>query len=963
MADPASPESLLRELVDAFPIGCVKADALYRHVYARDASCFSYLPEAVARIGDVQQVQRLFAIARRHATPVTVRAAGTSLCGQALGTGIIAELRLGWKSAQVLDDGGRVRCEPGLTVAEVDHLLEPFGRKLGPDPESGSAAMMGGVLANNSGGRLSGVAADAYHTLDVVEFVLPNGHHYDSGRPDDRERFAREDAAIHDGVTELRDRVRADAVLVERIRRKYQIKNAMGYRLDSFVDFDDPLDILAHLLIGSEGTLAFVASATLATLPLNRYAATGLLLLEHVAAAVAAMAPLAEAGAATLELMDGGCLAAWRSQRGAPDALAVLGPDAAALLVEFEAPTADALAALLPRASATISSLGAVLPEPLATDPTTKDRWRGLRSGMYPLLAATRPPGDAVFVEDVAVPPDRLTDLIAGLHALFAENGYADDAVVFGHAASGNIHFLIHDDLGRPVRRRTFERFMDGLADLVLGMDGSLKAEHGTGRAMAPFLEREWGADAYALMRDLKRLVDPDGIMNPGVILNDDPGAHTRHVKASPTLGDAVVDRCVECGFCERVCPTRLLTLTPRQRVAATRSRLTLIEEGSDAEAAALSRAFTHEGRETCVADGLCATVCPAGVNVAYLTDHQRAETRSTTSDRIMGAAARRFSLVEEGVRGAVSVGHDVDALLGEDSISRITAVARRLLPGLPQWPHGLAKAPPRAYRDPADPKLVYFPACISRIAGSSPGGKGSLAETVLRVADRAGIDVRLPKDVEGLCCGQIWGHKGYRAGQAIMANRLVEAMWRWSEGGRLPIMCDVASCTRTMLVELERETYGSRERLLSDENCRRYRHLEILDLVQWLHRDVMIRLDLRHRKSSVVVHPTCACTELGTTDQIRSIAAACADSVTIPFSLGCCGAGGDRGFRKAGLADAATRDERRELEGRTFDGAYSFARTCEIVLSNCMGRQYESLAYLVDEASDPESGRGPSAL
>jgi D-lactate dehydrogenase len=943
---------LERALRGALPDADVKTGELYRAVYGRDASFYDYRPQAVVRPSTVAEVQRLLAVARECDVPVTFRSAGTSLCGQALGTGIVAELRLAWKGVEVRDGGAAVWFEPGVTVAHVNHLLVPLGRKLGPDPESANAAMMGGVLANNSGGQQSGIVADPYSTLRSLEFVLADGHRYDTSRPDDRRRFAVEEPALVEGLAKLRDRVRGDAELVERTRRKYLVKNVMGYGLRSFLDADEPIDILARLLIGSEGTLAFIASATLATVPLHPHWAVGLLFFATVTEAVAGARALVEHGAATVELMDRACLRAWSGKVGVPPYVDELPADATAVLVEYRAATAAALDERVASATELVGGFNLLAREVLTSDVETRTQWFALRSAMIPLAAATRPPGTTVVLEDVAVSPGRLTELIIGLRGLFERHGYGDTAFIFGHLASGNVHFITIEDLRRAEGVARFGRFIEDLVDLVLGLDGSLKAEHGTGRAMAPFLAREWGEAAVAVMREVKRLVDPRGLLNPGVLLSDDPNGHMTHLKRAPEVGDDTVDRCVECGFCERVCPSRALTLTPRQRIAAKRVGLEFEEEDEPEDAAAVWREFAYEGRDTCVADGLCGTVCPADINIAYLTDHERAQAHGGALERLMDLAARRFDLVEEALRRGVDAGCGLEVRLGVDAAGWATAAGRRLIPDLPQWSRSLTKAPPRVSSEPADPRLVYFPACVSRMLGSSSIGKDSLMQTVLRVADRAGLAVRLPADTAGLCCGQIWEHKGFRRGHATMANRLVEALWRWSEAGRLPVMCDVTSCARTMLVELEREQFGPRERLLSDANLERYAGLTIVDLAEWLHDEVLPRVEVRRKKGSVLLHPTCACTQLGLTDKVAAVAAACADEVVVPYALGCCGAGGDRGFLYPELADAALHDEAREVAGRAFDGAYSLARTCEIVLSDRTGRAYESLVYLVDEAT-----------
>jgi D-lactate dehydrogenase len=930
----------------------IRDSELYRAVYARDASYYEYRPQAVVRPTSIGDVQRLLAAAGKHAVPVTFRAAGTSLCGQTLGSGVVADLRSAWKGLEVRDAGAAVWCEPGVTVAEVNGRLEGLGRKLGPDPESANAAMMGGVLANNSGGQQSGVERDAYGTLRSLEFVLANGRRYDTSRVEDRRRFEVDEATIVAGLASLRDRVRHDSSLVERIRRKYLIKNVMGYGLRAFVDVDEPIDILARLLIGSEGTLGFIASAVLDTVPLKPEWAVGLIFFPTVSAAVAGVQALVADGAVTVELMDRACLGSWAGKPGTPPYLSQLPPDATAVLVEYRSTSPAELADAVAGAGRLMDGFGLVAREPLNSDPAIRTQWFELRSAMYMLVAATRPPGTSVIVEDVAVPHDRLVDLIVGLRELFTHFGYGDTAFIFGHLAAGNVHFIALDDLSTEEGLEHFGRFTDELVELVLGLGGSLKAEHGTGRAMAPFLEREWGADAVNLMREVKALLDPGGLLNPGVLLNDDPLAHLAHVKRTPGIGDDTVDRCVECGFCERVCPTRDFTLTPRQRVVANRVHTELLQRGDPRRATLLWREFAHEGRDTCVADGLCSTVCPSGVNIAYLTDFERAEANRPALRKAMSEAATRFGLLEEALRWGVRTACAFDAVTGGRVMPGLTERAQRRIAAVPRWPGSLSAPPSRLHQEPADPDLVYFPACVSRLLGSSGTGKDGVMATVLRVAGKAGISVRLPADVTGLCCGQIWAHKGFPEGNRVMANRLVEALWRWSDGGRLPIMCDVTSCVRTILLELEHENFGPPERIMSDVNRERHALLRVMDVAEWLHDLVLPRVEITRRKGSIVVHPTCACTELGLGDRIAAVAAACADEVTIPESLGCCGAGGDRAFLYPALADAALRHEVGELAGRRFDGAYSFAKTCEITLSDRTDLPFESLVYLVDEVT-----------
>jgi D-lactate dehydrogenase len=499
---------------------------------------------------------------------------------------------------------------------------------------------------------------------------------------------------------------------------------------------------------------------------------------------------------------------------------------------------------------------------------------------------------------------------------------------------------------------------MNDVVELVLRFDGSLKAEHGTGRAMAPFIKSEWGADAYSVMTRLKLLIDPDNLMNPGVIINDDPNAHLEHIKGMPLLGDPVADRCIECGFCEWVCPTRYSTLTPRQRIQAHRVRLSLTEAGEHERAQTIARQYVYEGRESCVADGMCQTVCPVGISTAHIVDYDRAEAVPEAVQRLMATAAKHFILLENAARLSLDGGATLQKIAGSGAMPWITEALGKVLPAFPRWSRNMGRAPTRPHTRPANADVVYFPACVTRMMGSSTLGKDNVMQTILRVAKRAGFTLYLPKGSRGLCCSQLFAHQGFAEAQKVMANRIVEAMSTWSDGGRLPIMCDVTSCARTLLLEMETEMWGARPRLLSDANQAKYEKLTIVDIAEWLHDDVLPRLDVTRPKGSVVMHPTCACHQLGLESKIDALGKACASASCSPFSGGCCGAGGDRGFRYPEGAESALRDEKAELAGRSFDGAYSFAKTCEIVLSDQIPFPFESIVYLVDETTSAKPER-----
>jgi D-lactate dehydrogenase len=216
-----------------------------------------------------------------------------------------------------------------------------------------------------------------------------------------------------------------------------------------------------------------------------------------------------------------------------------------------------------------------------------------------------------VIIEDVAFPVERLAEATQDLQRLFVEFNYPE-AIVYGHALEGNLHFVFTQDFGDAAEVDRYRRFMDVVCELVVKKyDGSLKAEHGTGRNMAPFVEMEWGTPAFRVMQRIKALLDPQGLLNPGVILNDDAQSHLKNLKPLPAA-DPLVDKCIECGFCEPKCPSRGLTLSPRQRIVGWREISRLDATGTEPQRSAeLKQLYDYQGIETCAACGLCATACP----------------------------------------------------------------------------------------------------------------------------------------------------------------------------------------------------------------------------------------------------------------------------------------------------------------------------------------------------------------
>jgi D-lactate dehydrogenase len=638
---------LRASLVDATSEQQVRTRLLDRVAMAHDASQYILRPQAVVRAQDPDDIGRLFTAARSTGTSLTFRSGGTSLSGQSVTDGIMVDTRAGFRSVTVLDDGLRVRCGPGATVRTVNAHLRPFGRKLGPDPASEGACTIGGVVANNSSGMACGVRDNSYHTLESMTVVLPSGTTLDTGDADADERLRTLEPAIHRGLLELRDRVRSSRAMTAQIDRLFAIKNTMGYSVNAFVDHDSAVDILAHLMVGSEGTLGFISDVVLRTVPSFAHGATALLLFDHLDDAAESLPALLGAGAKTLELLDAASLRVAQRLPSADDRLRSLAVDGhAGLLVEVQEEDTAALAHARDRVDAAVDGLRLAVPADFTTDPAARARLWSSRKGLYPAISASRPVGTATLLEDIAVPVARLASTTRDLIALLQRSGY-DDAVIFGHAKDGNLHFLVNSVLDDREGMLRYERFTEDLVDLVLDRGGTLKAEHGTGRVMAPFVERQFGADLYRVIADVKRLFDPAGLLNPGVIITDDPRTHLDNLKALPTV-DPRFDACVDCGFCEPVCPSRDLTTTPRQRIALLRE----LSTAPAAERREIARDFAYAAVDTCAADSLCVLACPVQIDTGAIMKSLRRERHPRIVQRLAASAARHWA----GVGGAARI-------------------------------------------------------------------------------------------------------------------------------------------------------------------------------------------------------------------------------------------------------------------------------------------------------------------
>lgn len=913
-------------------------DPLSTLAFGTDASFYRLIPKLVVRVEAEEEVVQLLKLAGAERVPVTFRAAGTSLSGQAISDSVLIVLGDHWNGREISADGAQIRLQPGVIGAQANAVLAPYQRKIGPDPASINACKIGGIVANNASGMCCGTAHNSYHTLAGIRLVLADGSVLDTEDSASVAAFQASHGQLLAQLHQLGRETRANSALAAKIRHKYRLKNTTGLSLNALVDFDQPLDILSHLMVGSEGTLGFISAVTYHTVPDHPHKASALLVFPDVESCCRAVTVLKSQPVSAVELLDRRSLRSVENQPGMPEWVKALSSGACALLIESRAASDGLLHEQLQRIMTAIADFALEKRVDFSADPHVYNQLWKIRKDTFPAVGAVRETGTTVIIEDVTFPIEQLAEGVNRLLALFDRHGY-DEAIIFGHALEGNLHFVFTQAFDTAQQIARYSAFMDEVTHLVaVEFGGSLKAEHGTGRNMAPFVELEWGTDAYKLMWQIKRLLDPQGILNPDVLLSDDPQVHLKHLKPLPAADD-IVDKCIECGFCEPVCPSKGLTLSPRQRIVIWRDIQAKKRAGIDT--AALERDYQYQGLDTCAATGLCAQRCPVGINTGDLVRQLRA--RSASHKRSASWLAEHFASVLKGMRFTLLAANGMRRLLGAPRLEKISAGLRKLSGDyLPQWTAAMPQAvQPLHFSQPnADqrPRVVYLAACVSRAMGPAFGDREQmpLLDKTRALLEKAGFQVVFPDNLDNLCCGQPFASKGYAEQADSKRRELLDALLKTSRGGLDPIYCDTSPCTL---------------RLLQDGLDKR---LQLFDPVKFIRQHLLERLEFTPQEQPVAVHVTCSSQHLGEAQGLIEIAQRCAKQVVVPEGIHCCGFAGDKGFTTPELNAHSLRTLKDAVQ--ICEEGISTSRTCEIGLSHHAGIDYHGLVYLVDRVTRPRA-------
>jgi D-lactate dehydrogenase len=928
---------LYNRLCEVIPAPRMFSDPLSTLAWGTDASFYRLTPKLVIIAANEEEISFILKHTDRLSIPVTFRAAGTSLSGQSLSDSVLIVAADGWKKFEVLEDGKKIRLQPGIIGARANIILAPYGRKIGPDPASINACMVGGIVANNASGMCCGTAENSYNTIDSMKLVLADGTMLDTSCEKSKESFIKSHPLLIENLLQMHATINENEKLRERIRSKFKMKNTTGYSLNAFVDFSDPFDIINHIMVGSEGTLAFISEVTYQTVADPAYKATALVVFPDIESACRATISLKPMPVAAVELIDRAGLRSVENNKGMPEFFKALPLQAAALLIETRAETREDLEKYVRKIKLELKKIPALFPVEFTDIPSEYNKLWNVRKGLFPSVGAMREAGTTVIIEDVAFPLEKLGNATLDLQALFKRYRY-DEAVIFGHALEGNLHFVFKQDFGTKKEVERYACFMNDMVDLVVDKyDGTLKAEHGTGRNMAPFVEREWGGQAYILMREIKRFFDPDDLLNPGVIINANPKAHLENLKPLPAV-NALIDKCIECGFCESACVSADFTLSPRQRITVLREIERLKVSGKEPHIlSVLNQKFEYAGDETCATDGLCAINCPVDIDTGNMIKSLRNDKLKKGQRRIASMLSSNTATFIRSMRLFLDMADLAHRVLGTRAMHSFTSLLRKISgKRIPQWnpflPRGGKRIKKLSVREENPLKVVYFPSCINRGMGISKDyeEKTALTDKVPALLHKAGYEVIYPKKMNRLCCGMAYSSKGFTELGKKKSNALHKALYDASRQGEIPILCDMSPCLYTMKINMEPD-------------------LKLYEPVEFILEHLQDKLEFKPVEEEVAVFAVCSARKMSLEPSLVQLAGMCASKVTLT-DANCCGFAGDRGFTVPELNQHGLRTLKEQTE--SCSSGYSTSRTCEIGLTLHSGKSFKSIVYLVDKVT-----------
>ncbi len=886
--------------------GYLRTDEASRALWSTDASIYLRKPVGVVVARSEEDVRRALRAAAELGLSITPRGTGTSLAGQATAPGLALDVSEMRGALEIDLEGRRCVVEPGLVQGELNAMVEPHGLVFGADTSTSDVATLGGMVGNNSAGMRSLVFGTTADQVLSLRCVLASGETAELaplGREEARRRARHADATARllRGAVEIGDRYR------DEIRRRFprMIRRVSGYGLDALVD-PETLD-LTRLVCGSEGTLAVVTRAEFRLHPLPEARALASFQFRTLAAAARATLELLEEKPSALELLDDVAIGRARQNPAYRDsARFVRGDPKAVLLVEWSG-TREELDERFSKLEDLAGEVGADVAVPLRSAAEMALTVKLRKSTLPLLLGTTEREKPVAFVEDAAVPPDRLEEFIRRFEKIVDENGTW--ACFYGHASVGCLHVRPALDTSDPEGVARMRRIGEKVADLVVECGGSISGEHGDGLSRSEFLEKMYGTEILCAFSEVKRLFDPKGMLNPGVILDPEPMDHQLRVgpgrrrlpiKTNLSFADQgglakAVELCNGSGFCRKrtggtMCPSYMVTLDEQDTTRARANMLRSVIEGT-LPPEELSGQRMKEVMDLCVGCKACKTECPSRVDVASMKTevlYQMGEEHGfSLRQRAAGNIRKQLALASMvpslyNAAAGTRLARRAAALAGIDPRRSLPRVAKRTFSKrFPRLPQGAGPAEVALFNDTWNEYQ-----------------RPEVGEGAVRLFAAAGVRIHVP---EVVCCGRPMLSEGLVDAARENARRNLDLLMPLVERG-VPLVGLEPSCILTM-----RDDY--RKLLPEDERVER------LEGATRLFEESLLELDAKlplAEGSTVLLHGHChqkALVGTGPTEKILALAPG-TDIETV--DSGCCGMAGLFGYEKGHYEVSMKMGERR---------------------------------------------------
>jgi len=893
------PEQIASDLVGVVR-GDVYADILHRAAYSTDASIYRIVPRCVVAPRDAADVAAVVGYAAAEAIPVVARGAGSGLAGESLSDGIVFNMTRYMKKIVGAEDNGRtVTCEPGVVLDDLNNYLAQFGSKIGPDPSSANRAVIGGCVANNSTGSHSLQYGYMSDYVEAIEAVLADGSIVEFKNDVDPEQV--KDDGVASLAKECLSVLAANEAVINKALPQTK-RNRSGYNIAG-VCHDGRID-MARLMASSEGTLAIFTKITLRTVPVP--VSKGLLQLEFdsLEQMARAVPMIVDSGVSTCELMDKNLIDL--AIKALPEYRDLLPANAAAvLLCEHVGQTQEQVKKKIELTDAAVGQMASG--RRIVLDPDQQKRLWKLRKDAGPLLYRKRSrKHPAEFMEDVSVDHLRLEDYIVGL----LEIGRRYDIVIsfFGHAGDGELHSRPLLDLSEPADVDKMRAIADDVFSLAWSLGGSISGEHADGLVRAAFIRKQYGDEYYELLCRIKNIFDPDGLMNPGKIINSDPDVMVKNLRRAHKLllermktdlffeEDELaleIEQCYGCGLCLsresdlRMCP---VFRAMGEELGSSRAKANLLGfwatgqlEDKDFESPEF-RQFL----DLCVNCKACLLQCPSGVDISKLMMTARARyvkqrgLRRTewllSQNRYMSLLGSMFSPFSNLVMRLPLFGLLLEKIAGFDK--------RR---SMPRFKRGSFLKAGRKYLASCEPiekpidKVAYF---VDTYANYNDHELGFAVLEVLRYNN---IEVILPNQLPAPLPAMVYGDTN-RARKDLSYNvrHLAEAVRRGYK-----IICSEPSAALCLTQELRHFVPGEDAKLVSDNT------FELMNYLLNLHLQKKLKLPVRSIADEYVYHMPCHLYAVADgTASIKLLQGLCGVKVT-DLKAGCCGLAGTFGMQK----------------------------------------------------------------